>query len=114
MTVRVLATGDIHIGRCSTKTDEPGWPCAQAWDDLVRLAIDERVDLVALSGDIVDRENRYYEAIGPLERGLRALAKEGIPVFAVSGNHDHDVLPRVADALGGFDSGFRLLGRGGH
>jgi hypothetical protein len=114
MTVRVLATSDIHIGRCSTKTDDPGrWPCARAWEDFYRMAIDEKVDLVALSGDVVDLENRYYEALGPLERGLRALAAEGISVFAVSGNHDYDVLPRVANALGGPDSGFHLLGSGG-
>ncbi len=69
------------------------------------------MDLVALSGDLVDQDNGYFEAVGPLENGLRRLAAHDIPTVAVAGNHDHDVLPRLADTVG--DSHFHLLGRGG-
>lgn len=81
------------------------------WERIVELAIDQDVDLVAVTGDVVDRENRFYEALGPLEEGIRRLAEREIPVFAVSGNHDFDVLPRVADVVD--DEYFHLLGRGG-
>jgi exonuclease SbcD len=57
------------------------------------------VDVVALTGDVVDRDNRFAEAFGPLERGIRSLCDAGIDVCAVAGNHDHDVLPRVARNL---------------
>lgn len=74
-------------------------------------AIAQRVDVVALSGDVVDHSNSFYEAVGPLERGLRKLADAGVTTVAVAGNHDYHVLPRLARM---FDAeSFRLLGAGG-
>jgi DNA repair protein SbcD/Mre11 len=113
--VRILCAGDLHIGRRSSRLPDahsgPEHACAAAWDAVVDTAIAERVDVVALSGDLVDRENRYFEAIGPLERGLRRLSGAGIEAFAVTGNHDFDVLPELADVLD--LEGFHLLGRSG-
>lgn len=113
--MKILCTGDIHIGRRSSRLPEHldgrAHSCAEAWGRIVEHALAERVDVVALSGDIVDRENRYYEALGPLERGIRRLSEAGIVTVAVAGNHDHDVFPRLADALD--DRHFRFLGRGG-
>ncbi len=82
------------------------------WDTIVETAIRRNVDAVVLTGDVVDRENRFFEAVGPLERGLTLLAGAGIDTFAVSGNHDFDVLPRLADTLN--EPAFHLLGRDGH
>ena len=81
------------------------------WEMIVDRAITETVDAVALSGDIVDQDNRFFEATGPLERGILLLASKGIHTFAVSGNHDYDVLHRLADSIG--SEHFHLLGRGG-
>ncbi|AWV89927.1 metallophosphoesterase family protein [Bradymonas sediminis] len=111
--VKILCAGDLHLGRYPSRVDgnPSNLSVAHIWARTVECAIDEAVDLVVLTGDVVDRENRFFEAIGPLEQGLRRLGQAGIPTFAVSGNHDFDVLPRVADAV---DSGmFYLLGRGG-
>ncbi len=74
-------------------------------------AIRESVDVVALSGDVVDKANRYFEAVGPLERGLKRLSEAGILTVAVAGNHDHDVLPELARTFP--LHAFRLLGAGG-
>ena len=62
-----------------------------------------------LAGDVVEQEDDFYEAYGDLRRGVDRLAAAGVPVLGVSGNHDVQVLPRLADAV----PGFRLLGRGG-
>jgi len=43
----------------------------------------------------VDRDNRFFEAIGPLQKGFETLGDAGIPVIMVSGNHDFDVLPDI-------------------
>lgn len=83
----------------------------QAWDRIIELAIQERVAAVCLSGDIADQDNKFWEAIGPLERGIRRLAEASIRTVAVAGNHDHDVLPRLADQFS--SQQFMLLGRGG-
>jgi DNA repair exonuclease SbcCD nuclease subunit len=81
------------------------------WHAIVDRAILEEVDLVTLSGDIVDHDNRFFEATGPLEAGLAKLAAAGIHTYAVAGNHDYDVLPRIVDAVG--TDHFHLLGRDG-
>lgn len=111
----LLCTGDLHIGRRPTRlssTDSAArCSCAEMWLTIVDTAIRRKVDAVVLTGDVVDRENRFFEAIGPLERGLKLLGAAGIETFAVSGNHDFDVLPRLADTLG--QSTFHLLGRDG-
>jgi DNA repair exonuclease SbcCD nuclease subunit len=113
--MKVLCAGDLHIGRRPTHlppdADARGLSCARAWEELVEYAVDQRVDVVALSGDVVDQSNKFYEAIGPLERGLRRLGDAGIVTVAVAGNHDYDVLPQIARSLGG--GSFRLLGAGG-
>lgn len=111
----VLCAGDLHLGRRSSRlpdTADPGLlACARAWHALVDHAIARQVDLVALSGDLVDRANRFFEAVTPLRAGVERLARAGIPTVAVTGNHDHDVLPRLARLLPRDD--FRLLGADG-
>ncbi len=113
--MKILCTGDLHVGRRASRlpVDWCGTECscAAVWERIVELAIRERVDLVAVSGDLVDRANRYYEAIGPVERGVRILAKAGIQTVAVAGNHDFDVLPRLAESLAG---DLQLLGTDGN
>ena len=115
MPIRILATADVHIGRRPTRLansdDAHRFSAAHMWEAIVDRAIEEKVDLVALAGDVVDHDNRFFEAIGPLERGLASLASHGIPTFAVAGNHDFDVFPRVAEVVG--SDCFCLLGQGG-
>ncbi len=113
--MKVLCSGDLHIGRRPARlpdhADVRPHSCAAIWGRIVERAIAERVDVVVLSGDVVDKANRYFEAVGPLERGLRRLADEGITTVAVAGNHDYDVLPELACTFP--PHAFRLLGVGG-
>ncbi|HEX6939169.1 MAG TPA: DNA repair exonuclease [Longimicrobiales bacterium] len=113
--MKILCCGDVHIGRRSARlpdhADGRAASSAACWARVVERALEERVDVVALSGDVVDQANRYYEATGPLEAGLRRLAEAGIQTVAVAGNHDHDVFPRLVDDIG--QERVRLLGRGG-
>ena len=115
--MNLLCVGDIHLGRQPARlpaglldginASELG-PAA-AWRLAVDFALANEVDAVLLAGDVVEQEDDFYEAYGDLRRGVDRLAAAGIPVLAVSGNHDVQVLPRLADAV----PGFRLLGRGG-
>lgn len=113
--MKLLCAGDLHIGRRPTRlpanVDCRPLSCARLWEAIVEYAVDQRVDVVALSGDLVDQSNKFYEAIGPLERGLMRLREAGIVTVAVAGNHDYDVLPQIARSLN--DDSFRLLGAGG-
>ena len=111
--VRLLCTGDLHLGRYPSRvpTGQRELTVASVWEELVEYAVTQEVDAVVLTGDVVDRENRFYESFGPLQRGLQRLAERHIDSVAVAGNHDFDVLPRMSDVLD--TDHFTLLGRGG-
>jgi DNA repair exonuclease SbcCD nuclease subunit len=112
--MRLLCTGDIHLGRRPSRipadaVDDPKrFSTSAGWEAIVELAIAEAVDLLLISGDLVDLDNRYYEAMGPVEAGLAALSEHGIPVVAVAGNHDYSTAPGFADR---YRDSFHLLGR---
>jgi DNA repair protein SbcD/Mre11 len=113
MPIKILATGDLHIG---IKASLPSviaeeFSARDTWKRIVNWSIANQVDAVALTGDIVDRYNRYYEAIGPLQSGFAKLKEKEIEVFIVSGNHDFDVLPQIISS-GKLDN-VHLLGAGG-
>ena len=114
--VRILCVGDMHLGRqpghLPKELAEFGLEVrslgpAEGWRRTVKRAIDLRVEAVVLLGDVVDKDNRFYEALGPLENGIKALAEANIPAFAVSGNHDGDVLSRLSQEI----PSLHLLGR---
>jgi DNA repair exonuclease SbcCD nuclease subunit len=113
--MKLLCTADVHIGRRPSRlpshVDCRPLSCGEAWGKIVDLAIEERVDVVAVAGDLVDRANRFYEAAGPVELGVRRLAHAGIVTVMAAGNHDHDVLPWLLEGMGPDEA--RLLGRGG-
>ena len=114
MATRLLAIGDLHLGRRPGRVDrhlDPGEQLtpAAAWSACVETAITGGADAVVLTGDVVEDSDDLYEAYPDLARGVRRLDEHGIAVAAVSGNHDGRVLPRLADAI----PAFRLLGREG-
>ena len=114
--VRILVSGDIHMGRQSTHlpegVDGRRLSASAGWLRLVEAAISEQVHAVVLSGDLIDRENRYFEAFGPLKTGLDRLAEADIVTLAVAGNHDFDTLPRFSQNYP--QERFHLLGLGGN
>ncbi len=114
----MLAIGDVHLGTspsgvpgavASWGVDPDGLTPAAALGLAVDFAIEERVDAVLFAGDVVESTNARFEAMPPLENGIRRLFEAGIQVIAVAGNHDVDALPRLASLV----KGFTLLGAGG-
>jgi DNA repair exonuclease SbcCD nuclease subunit len=116
--VAILAIGDIHLGTaCSGVPDEiSSWGLdpgeltpAAALKLSVDFAIEQKLDAVLFAGDVVESSNARFEAMLPLEEGIRRLLDAGIQVIAVAGNHDVEALPRLAALI----DGFTLLGAGG-
>jgi DNA repair exonuclease SbcCD nuclease subunit len=113
--MKVLAVGDIHLGRTPSRLPEElahrsrDLGPAGAWERTVKVAIDAGVRAVLLAGDVVERENDFFEAYRELEQGVRELTEAGIEVIGVAGNHDVKVLPRLAKHI----PEFRLLGADG-
>ncbi|MEX0915455.1 MAG: metallophosphoesterase [Wenzhouxiangellaceae bacterium] len=113
--MKLLAVGDIHLGRVPValppglaETARSLGPEA-AWQRCIEQAISLKVEAVLLAGDVVDRERDFFAGYNALKAGIETLVKHGIRVIAVAGNHDTEVLPRLADAL----PALQLLGRGG-
>ena len=115
---RLVCVGDIQLGRRPSRipADLSDWGIqpgdltpAAAWRRVVEIAVERRVHAVLLAGDVVESDNQFFEAYGPLEAGVKRLVAAGITVIGVAGNHDVQVLPRLADEV----PGFVLLGRGG-
>ena len=115
--VKFVCASDLHLGRQPTGIpDHIGLDPARlatttVWDALVELAVSERVDAVLLAGNVIDRENRFFEPLGPFERGLTILGRHHLPVYAIAGDHDFDVLRRIAND--GHSGTFRVLGAEG-
>lgn len=115
MPLKLLAVGDLHIGRRPSRLPD-GLPApapelgpAGAWERLVEAALQREVHVVAFAGDVVERENDFFEAYRLLQQGVERLVAAGIRVVGIAGNHDGAVLPQLADEVAGFE----LLGRGG-
>ena len=117
MALRLLAVGDLHLGRQPGSLPEDlrerdaarAHGPAEALRRLVQRAIEESVDAVLLAGDLVEDEQDFFEAYRDLHRAVSDLTHAGIRVIGVAGNHDVQVLPRLADEL----PDFHLLGRKG-
>lgn len=113
--IELLCTGDLHLGRHPSRIpddlDGPELSPKSVWLSMVRKATDRDVNAVVVAGDVVDQENRYFEAYGAFEEGVAQLHDQGIPVVVVAGNHDFDALPEMVDNLD-FDT-LQFLGRGG-
>lgn len=113
--MKLLCAADLHLGRVPARlpSDLPVESAelgpAAAWRALVARARRERPAAVLLAGDVVDDPRDAYEAYADLAAGVDVLHRDGVPVLAVAGNHDVEVLPRLADEV----EGMRLLGRGG-
>ena len=113
--MKILAVGDIHLGRTPSRLPEElayrsrDLGPAGAWERTVKVAIDAGVKAVLLAGDVVERENDFFEAYRELEQGVQKLTGAGIEVIGVAGNHDVKVLPRLAEHI----PEFRLLGKDG-
>lgn len=96
MSIRILLTGDIHLGKRSTAVGGDYMLSTKyTWNKIVSYALDNSIDVLVLTGDIVDRDNRFFEAAAPLQQGLKELDNKGIAVYLVAGNHDFDVLQSI-------------------
>lgn len=96
MDFRFLHAADLHLdsplrglGRYDgAPVEEIRNATRRAFVNLVDLAITERLDFVLLAGDLYDGDWRDYNTGLFFVEQVARLAREGIPVFAVSGNHD--------------------------
>jgi len=89
--LRILHISDLHVRR----------PCgpSSALARLARALERVRVDMVALTGDYMDRPGQERAALGELESLLSKLSghrEPGLGVYGIFGNHDSAAFRRIA------------------
>lgn len=95
--LRFLHTGDLHLDSplegLSAEAPTEVLPVLRnattdAWRNVVRLAVDERVDFVLVAGDVFEIASPTLLGQARFRDGLAQLADAGIRSFVVHGNHD--------------------------
>lgn len=111
--LRILCTGDLHLGRvpADVPRHDVSLNVSYIFNRIVDEAISRKVDAVILTGDVVDQDSGFFEAAHVLKENVLRLIEEQITVIAVAGNHDYNVFPQVHKAVG--SEHFRFLGEGG-
>lgn len=86
--MRFLHTSDWHVGKTlkgHSRLDEQ----ELVLREIVGIARDHEVDAVLVAGDLYDTAAPTAAAQQLLVRTLMGMARDGIPVVAIAGNHDH-------------------------
>src|SRR5512134_2258675 len=86
--MRLCHTSDWHLGKRlyeASLLEEQ----AHALEQIFTLCRDEKVDALIVAGDLYDRAVPPVDAVKLLDDVLARFARDlGIPVIAISGNHD--------------------------
>ncbi|MEW9549232.1 exonuclease SbcCD subunit D [Nonomuraea sp. NPDC050783] len=96
--MRILHTSDWHLGRAFHRESLLAAQAAFV-DHLVETVRDERVDVVAVAGDVYDRALPPVDAVALLDEALARLRAAGARVVLISGNHDSALRLRFGSAL---------------
>lgn len=93
---RFIHTADLHLdsplrglaSREGAPAEELRGASRRALDQLIDLALAERVDFVVIAGDVYDRDWKDYNTGLFFRSRMIKLREVGIPVFMIAGNHD--------------------------
>jgi len=85
--MRFLHLGDLHIGK---RVNEKSMLEDQIHilKQLVQIATENQVSAVLIAGDVFDKSVPSTEALDVCEAFLADVAKQGIPLYVIAGNHD--------------------------
>lgn len=94
--LRFLHAADIHLDSPLRGLEQyPGAPvdeirsaARRAFENLVSMAIAEKVDFVLIAGDVYDGDWKDFQTGLFFIQQVTRLAQESIPVYLIRGNHD--------------------------
>ena len=86
--MKFLHTADWHLGKIlkgASLIDDQSF----ILDEILRIAVDEKVDAIVIAGDVYDRAVPPIEAVNLFNEILtKILLEKNLPVLCISGNHD--------------------------
>lgn len=112
--VRIMHVSDTHLGAKEYSMDVREQDVYDSFTESIGIAIEEKVDFIAHSGDLFDVWSPSNRALSEFKNGARKLNDHGIPVYLIMGDHDR---PKRVDypAARIFDFlGIELLGLDGY
>ncbi|MFP4370866.1 MAG: exonuclease SbcCD subunit D [Halanaerobium sp.] len=94
--IKFIHSADIHLGKELSFENSKDDQLQQilknatniAFKNLVKLAVNEKVDFIIVAGDLYDREARSIKSSRFFLEQCRYLNEKGIEVYLISGNHD--------------------------
>jgi len=86
--VKLIHAADIHLGRRRLEGRLPDSDFADAFNFIADQAIAEKADAFLLAGDLFDRPQVEPAHLRQAEEALTKLKRAGVPVLAITGNHD--------------------------
>ncbi|WP_456411602.1 metallophosphoesterase family protein [Oceanithermus sp.] len=115
--MRILHTADWHLGKMLKGVDRTP-EIASALEDHLRIAREEKIDLVVVAGDLFDRPRVGAEAEAAAFEFFLGLRELGVPALVISGNHDSrarlEALAPLLELAGAHVRGeVRVRGEGG-
>lgn len=85
--MKFIHLADLHLGK--SVLEAPMLEDQRLFlDGVLETAVEEKADVILLAGDLYDRSVPPAEAVEALDAFLEGAHKAGVPVLAVSGNHD--------------------------
>lgn len=105
--MKIAAFGDAHVGRSVYPIAHQGLNIRERDFEVsflaaIDLIIEQNPDLILMLGDIFDFPRPSFRSFRVVQQALFKIRKTGIPLIAISGNHD---TPR----LGGTESPYAAL-----
>ncbi|MDQ3569479.1 MAG: metallophosphoesterase [Actinomycetota bacterium] len=96
--MRVAALGDAHLGRAYYSRTADGVNQRErdfevSFQAAVELALGQEPDVVVWLGDVFDHPRPTYRSFCVAQRALQRVRDHGVPLVAITGNHDTPRLP---------------------
>jgi DNA repair protein SbcD/Mre11 len=111
--MKVAAFGDAHLGRSylsmvddATGVNRRELDFEESFTAAVDLALAQEPDLLVWLGDIFDHPRPTYRSFRVAQRALLKLRDHGVPVVAISGNHDTPRLPGTGSPYSALSDAF--------
>lgn len=91
--MKILHCSDIHLGKkpFGTRefTQERYLDFFRVFDELITKAIEIKIDLLIIAGDLFDKKELTPDVLNRTENIFYKLKYNNIPVFLIEGNHDN-------------------------
>jgi len=92
MAVKLFHVADIHLGRRRLEGRLPHSDLAAAFSFIAEKAIEEKVDVFLIAGDLFDRPTVEPPHLRQAQQILGRLKANGIRTIAIEGNHDREFI----------------------